>query len=366
MKKIISVLLIFSLLLSTALSFAGCSDKENGENGQKEEAKKNYTTRSKTVSYQHFNTVTMISTYGDTSEEEFDSYVKAVDEMFGYYHNLFDIYFEYSGVNNIRTINRKAGKEAVVVDAALIDFLLYCKELYNLTGGKTNIMLGSVLSIWHDAREEATDRGGVLDVADFPSMSALSEANLHTSIDLLVIDKEAKTVYISDPKASIDVGAIAKGYAAAKVAEKLKEMGADSMALNAGGNIITIGLKPDGGKWVTGITNPDKNASESLICKIEIGETSLVTSGDYERYFVCDGVRYHHIIDPATLMPANHFASVSIFTSDSGLADALSTALFCMSYEEGLALVESIGGVDVLWIGKDGSMKMTSGVRLVK
>lgn len=360
MKKTISILLVFSLLLSTALSFAGCKKTEQEEN------KKEYTTRSKTVSYQHFNTVTTMSTYGDTSEEEFNSYVKNVDEMFGYYHKLFDIYFEYSGVNNIRTINRKAGKEAVVVDEVLIDFLLYCKELYTLTGGKTNIMLGSVLSIWHDAREKADDRGGVLDVADFPSMSALSEANLHTSIELLVIDKEAKTVYISDPEASIDVGAVAKGYAAAKAAEKLKAMGADSMALNAGGNIITIGLKPDGNKWVTGITNPDKTASNSLICKIEIGETSLVTSGDYERYFVCDGVRYHHIIDPATLMPAAYFASVSIFTANSGLADALSTALFCMSYEEGLALIESIGGIDVLWIYKDGTMKMTSGVHLAK
>ena len=365
MKKVISLLLVFSLLLASLLCFAGCKEKDNGENNNKEENKKEYTTRSKTVSYQHFNTVTLLSSYGDTTEEEFNSYVKTVDEMLGYYHKLFDIYFEYSGVNNLRTINRKAGKEPVAVDAELIDFLLYCKELYTLTNGKTNVMLGSVLSLWHDAREEASDRGGVLDAAELPTMSALLSANEHTSIDSLVIDTESKTVYISDPMASIDVGAIAKGYAATKVAEKLKSMGADSVALNAGGNIVTIGLKPDGSKWVTGITNPDKTADNSLICKIEIGETALVTSGDYERYFVCDGVHYHHIIDPATLMPAEYFASVSIFTANSGLADALSTALFCMSYEEGLALVEQIGGVDVLWIYRDGTMKMTNGVSLV-
>jgi thiamine biosynthesis lipoprotein len=163
----------------------------------------------------------------------------------------------------------------------------------------------------------------------------------------------------------LDVGAIAKGYAAAKVAEKLKSMGADSMALNAGGNIVTIGLKPDGSEWVTGITNPDKTAENSLICKVKIGETALVTSGDYERYFVSGNRAYHHIIDPATLMPSEYFASVSIFTANSGLADALSTALFCMSYEQGLALVEEIGGVEVLWIYRDGSMKMTNGVSLV-
>ncbi len=357
MKKTISFFLALLLLLLSLAAFVGCDKK-------KEEHQ--YPTYSKEVSYLHFNTVTILSSYGDTSKEEFDSYVKVVDEMFGRYHKLFDIYFEYAGVNNIKTINKKAGEEPVVVDAELVDFLLYCKELYALTNGKTNVMLGSVLSIWHDARETATERGGVLNIDEFPSASALSEANQHTSVDALVIDKEAKTVFISDSKASIDVGAIAKGYAAAKVAQKLKDMGADSMALNAGGNIITIGLKPSGSKWVTGITNPDKTAENSFACRVEIGETSLVTSGDYERYFVCDGVRYHHIIDPETLMPANYFASVSIFTADSGLADALSTALFCMSYEEGLALVERIGGVEVLWIYKDGTIKKTDGVHFVQ
>ena len=360
MKKIISVLLVFSLVFVSVLSFAGCQDKE-----KEKEDEKQYTTRTKTVSYVHFNTVTILSSYGDTTEEEFNTYVKTVDEMFDYYHKLFDIYFEYSGVNNLCTINKKAGKEPVAVDEELIDFLLYCKELYTVTNGKTNIMLGSVLSIWHDAREIADDRGGYLNSDKFPSMSALSQAAEHTSIDLLTVNKEEKTVYISDSAASIDVGAVAKGYAAEKVAQKLKDMGADSMALNAGGNIITFGLKPNGAKWVTGITNPDKTAANSLICKVEIGETSLVTSGDYERYFVCNGTRYHHIIDSATQMPANYFASVSIFAPDSGLADALSTALFCMPYEQGLALVEQIGNIEVLWIYHDGTMKMTNGVSLV-
>ena len=140
-------------------------------------------------------------------------------------------------------------------------------------------------------------------------------------------------------------------------AERLKALGANSMAINAGGNIVTIGVKPDGSNWVTGITNPDKTSKNSLICKVEIGEISLVTSGNYERYFVCDDIKYNHIIDSETLMPANNFASVSIFAKNSGMADALSTALFCMSYEEGLALVKDIGGVDVIWICHDGTIQ---------
>jgi len=356
MKKRISILILFFLSFSSLFCFIGCDEGFEGL--------KNHTTRTKTVSYQHFNTVTTISAYGNTSQAEFESYVKIADETFGYYHKLFDIYYEYSGVNNIRTINRKAGKSPVQVDGELIDFLLYCKELYTVTKGKTNIMLGSVLSIWHDVREIADENGGVLlDKSKLPTEAELKEAAKHTSIDSLIINKEEKTVYISDPDASIDVGAIAKGYAAAKLAEKLKSLGADSMAINAGGNIVTIGVKPTGENWEVGITNPNKDSFNSLICKVVIGETALVTSGDYERYFVCEGVSYHHIIDPETLMPADYFASVSIFTEDSGLADALSTALFCMSQEEGLALVNGLGNVQVLWIDKNGKMTYTDGLK---
>ncbi|MBR5121407.1 MAG: FAD:protein FMN transferase, partial [Oscillospiraceae bacterium] len=175
-----------------------------------------------------------------------------------------------------------------------------------------------------------------------------------------------KTVYISDSMASLDVGAVAKGYAVVKVVEKLKLMGADSVALNAGGNIATIGTKPNGELWTTGITNPDKASFESLACRVKIGEISLVTSGDYERYFVSGDKNYHHIIDPDTLMPADYFASVSIFTKDSALADALSTALFCMPYEDGLKLIEDIKNVDVLWIYKDGEIKYTEGVKMAE
>lgn len=356
MKKVISILLV---VLSICAILSAC------DNNKQQEEKKEYTTRSKTVSYVHFNTVSTLSSYGDTTAEEFDGYVKTVDEMLGYYHKLFDIYYEYAGINNLMTVNKNAGKAPVAVDEELIEFLEYCKEMYTLTNGKTNVMFGSVLRLWHDARELADKTAGYLDESLLPTQNALAEAAKHTSLDLLVINREEKTVYISDPQASLDVGAIAKGYAAAKIAEKLKSLGADSMALNAGGNIITIGLKPDGSRWVTGITNPDKTAANSLICRVEIGQTALVTSGDYERYFVSGNKAYHHIIDPETLMPANYFASVSVFTPNGGLADALSTALFCMPYEEGLALVEKIGGVEVLWISSDGTIKMTEGVSLV-
>ena len=350
MKKIISLILFLSLLSSL---FA-C-----GEN-QKDKP------RSKTISSSYFNTLSVIYTYADEYGTDIEKYSAIADEVLSYYHKLFDIYFEYSDVNNIKTINKNAGKNPVEVNKDLIDFLLYCKELYTLTGGKTNVMLGSVLKIWHDLREEADDDFGYLDPAELPTEDILSEAATHTAIDLLVINEEDSTVYISDPKASLDVGAIAKGYTVDILYDRLKAEGADSVALNIGGNLRTIGLKPNAEPWVTGITNPNKESDDTVKCRIKIEETSVVTSGDYERYFMAGDKKYHHIIDPETLIPADYFSSVSIITADSALADALSTALFCMPYEDGIALIESIGGVDVIWIYKDGTVRYTEGITLAK
>ena len=309
-----------------------------------------------------FDTVSVVFSYKGDTEAEFTENATAVFELLGEYHRLFDIYYEYAGVNNIKTINKNAGKEPVKVDERLIDFLLYAKKIYTLTEGKTNIAMGSVLKLWHDAREVGTDNP---DGAYIPDSAALSEAALHTDINNLVIDEENSTVYISDPLMSLDVGAIGKGYATERAAELLISRGVSSYVLNIGGNIRVIGEKVTGDGWLTGITNPDKTSSESFACKVKIKNTSLVTSGDYERYYVVDGVKYHHIIDPATNMPSDYFSSVSVFTLDSGLADALSTALFSMSYEDGLGIIGDIEGAQVIWITKSGEVKKTDGISLL-
>lgn len=351
MKKILALI----LFLSVSIALIACN-KEQDVTGEENNA------RSRTISTFYFNTFSAVYTYGDKDDAAIEKYKSIAEEELKCYHELFDIYYEYAGVNNIKTINRNAGKSPIKVDGKLVEFLQYCKELYTLTNGKTNIMLGSVLGIWHDARDEASADFGYLSSEKLPTEQELSLAAEHTSIDLLVINEEDSTVYISDPKASIDVGAIAKGYTVDKIVNRLKSEGANSVALNIGGNIRTIGLKPGDKPWVTGITNPDKDAENSIKCKVEMGDCSLVTSGDYERYFYVGDKKYHHIIDPDTLMPAEYFASISIVTKDSGFADALSTALFCMSYEEGIDFVKSLEGVDVIWIFKDGRLEHTEGI----
>ena len=309
------------------------------------------------VYYTWFDTVSYVYDYAGDSAERFEDHSAEVSHILQEYHQLFDIYHEYSGVVNLCTLNRAAGGEPLQADRKLVDFLLCARDMYALTDGEMNVMLGSVLRLWHDCREAAeTDPAS----ASIPDEAALREAWAHTDISLLEIDPERCTVRIADPEASIDVGALGKGYATERAAEYLESVGADGYVLNIGGNIRCIGDRPEGSGWVTAIRNPDP-ASEDFACRIRIRDTACVTSGVYERYFVANGRHYHHIIDKDTLYPADYFSSLTVVTRDSALADALSTALFCMPAEQGQELVNSIGGVEVLWIFPDGTERSTPG-----
>ena len=334
------------LALALSLLMAGCA----GEADKAEPRGKSYFT--------YFDTVSYVFDYSGDSAERFDNRSAEVSGILEEYHKLLDIYHEYSGINNLCTINKLAGGEPVSVDEKLIRFLSYAKELYEQTDGEMNVMMGAVLRLWHDCRTAASDAPSA---ARVPSEQELKEAAMHTDISLLEIDSENLTVRITDPQASIDVGALGKGYATERAADYLFSQEAYGYVLNVGGNIRIIGTKPDGSGWVTGIkdpNDPDGNFALSLL----LSDTACVTSGIYERYFTVDGVRYHHIIDKDTLYPADYFSSLTVITADSGLADCLSTALFCMSQEDGQKLVDKIGGVEVLWIYPDGSMAYTDGL----
>ncbi len=334
----ISLFLIFCLALPFLVSCRG------GSKGKKK------------VYYTYFDTVTEISSYRAESDADFSANADAAAALLGTYHELFDIYHEYEGITNLATVNRMAGGEPLAVDERLIDFLLFAKEMYETTDGYVNIAMGSVLTLWHDFRERVSD--GDADALP-PSEEALAAANLHTSIDALEIDRAAGTVRLTDPAASLDVGAMGKGYATARAAELLRARGADSYVINAGGNLVILGARPDGSPFSTGIRNP---RGDGFAATVSLSDTSFVTSGDYERYVTVGGVRYHHIIDKTTLAPASHFASVSVMAADSGVADALSTALFCMPYEEGRALAGRLGA-EVLWITPEGEILRTEGMK---
>lgn len=195
------------------------------------------------VYYTYFDTVSYIYSYAPDSQTEFEANCALVSDILEEYHRLFDIYHEYEGLVNLATVNAHAGGAGLAVDEKLVTFLQEAKDLYGRTDGKMNVMLGSVLKLWHDCRDAAEKDP---EDAAIPSPSALQAAAAHTDIDDLEIDAANSTVRIADPEASLDVGAVAKGYAVQRAAEALKSAGVSGYVLNIGGNIRSIGTKPDG------------------------------------------------------------------------------------------------------------------------
>ena len=272
------------------------------------------------------------------SDEIFRERTDAADALLGELHELADIYGEYPGKNNLATLNRMAGVAPVALEEKLLDLLDFGVKIYELTDGEINIMMGSVLSLWHDLREEGLR---------LPAEEELASRAAHTDIASLVIDGAAGTAFITDPGASVDVGAIAKGYACGMTVDLLRQRGVSSFVLDAGGNLGAIGRKADGEPWNTGIRNPDlSDTAHPYAAYFLLSDGCLSTSGGYERFYTVDGANYHHLIDPDTLFPGTRPGSVSVYCSADGgasplcggVADALSSALFLLSDEDGLAL----------------------------
>lgn len=292
-----------------------------------------------------FDTVTTLTGF-EASEKAFREKADAVHEALLEYHRLFDIYNDYPGLVNLKTVNDSAGLAPVSADPRILALLKDARGYYDLTQGRVNIALGSVLLLWHEAREAAIDAPGQ---AALPDAAALESAAQHCRMEELILDEAAGTVFLQDPEMRLDVGAIAKGWSAEQVSKLLPE----GYLLNLGGNTVATGPKPDGSGWTVGVQSPD--SENEYLCLLPLNRGSAVTSGDYQRYFLVDGQRYHHIIDPDTRMPSAYWRSVSILCPDSGLADCLSTALFLLPLEEGSALAEKCG-IAAMWVDADGQI----------
>ena len=299
-----------------------------------------------------FDTVTTIVGYAET-EEDFQRTAQAFHDELLEYHQLFDIYHDYDGVNNLKTVNDRAGGAPVEVDGRVIELLLFCRELAELTDGRVDVTMGSVLSLWHEARSDGVDDP---ERAALPGAGALEEAAEHTGFRLLEIDEQASTVRLTDPLAQLDVGAVAKGYAVEQVCRSAPA----GLLGSVGGNVRATGPKPEGdAPWVVGVQEPD-GGKQDYLHTLYIERQSVVSSGDYQRYFTVDGVRYHHIIDPDTLRPGGLWRAVTVVCADSGLADGLSTALFLLPREEGEELALRCGA-QAMWVALDGELSYTGG-----
>lgn len=350
MKKKLIVILLGILLISV---FSGCKREPVYD-------KYSYTF------FDTFDTVTQVVGYTKT-EEDFNTYTEYIENRMTELHKLFDKYHTYGGINNIKTINDNAGVKPVKVQKEIIDLIQFSKEWYKDSKGKSNIAFGSVLSIWSEYRDEAEFNPMN---AKIPPMEELEKANQHTDINKVIVDEENSTVFLEDPKMRLDVGAIAKGFAVEIVVDEVTQKGFSSWIISVGGNVRTIGKPLDGirDRWGVGIQNPDTfifDEEEKSLETLFINDASVVSSGDYQRYYVVDDKVLHHLIDPDTLMPGKHYRAVTLVTEDSGLADFLSTTVFLLPFEEGKALVDSLEDTEALWIMKDGSIKTTEGMKKI-
>jgi len=337
MKRLTALLLLCTFLLT------GC------HTGRQEEEKQ-YTATFLTL----FDTVTSVLGRAE-NKEAFEEKAQAVHDALLEYHLLFDIYHDYHGINNLKTVNDHAGVAPVTVDQRIIDLLLDCKTYHTLTGGRVNVAMGSVLSLWHKARTDGLDDPAH---AELPDGAALLEAATHTDPNAIVIDEDASTVYLSDPDMQLDVGAIAKGWAIQAVAENAPT----GLLISVGGNVCATGPKDTNNTpWVVGIRDPRGSANDYLLT-VCVTTGNVVTSGDYQRVYHAESRAWHHIIDPDTLYPSEYWRSVTVLCADSGMADALSTALFLLPQEDGQAILDSCGA-EAMWVNADGSIFFSPGFR---
>ena len=252
--------------------------------------------------------------------------------------------------SDIWNINHSGGAPVEVSDDTLVlleDALEYCK----LSDGALDVTIAPVVDLW-DFHEDS-DR-------HIPAEDVLAEAASH--VDYHCVEISGHTVRLTDPEAEIDLGCIAKGYISDRLRDTLLEEGVTSALIDLGGNVRTVGTKPDGSPWRIGIRKPFGETAMDMVDIVAIKDKTVITSGTYERYFIVDDTLYHHILDPETGYPVeNELDAVSIVAPDGSDGDALSTTCFALGTKKGLDLIESLDGIEALFIGKDGKLTQSSG-----
>lgn len=290
-------------------------------------------------------TVCSATVYGDNARQAADAAFERVSEI----EKAMSLTIEDSELNKVN--NAPVGTETAVT-SELFAMLSRCEELSELTDYRFDISLGKLSALWNVNSENPV----------VPRDSEISAALSGTGRGAFSLDAESGTVTrVND--VTLDLGGIAKGYAADEVKRVLCENGVTDAIVSLGGNIIALGSDKSRGStpWLIGIANP--RVSGELIATVEVSDKFVVTSGDYERFFVLDGVRYHHIIDPDTGRPAQSgIISATIIADNSALADAISTAAFVLGEEKALTLINSLDGVEAVLITDEMEIVQSNGM----
>ncbi len=286
-------------------------------------------------------TVVTITLYDWTDETAIDAAFQEIDRL----EALLSVEKEGSDLDRLA---KAAGRDWVEIAPETQEVLELAKEYYTVSGGLLDVTAGPLIDLWD------INNGG-----HYPTREELEAVlPLINCDDLQIEDGQA---YLARPGMKANLGAVAKGYIADRVKDLLVDLGVKHAVLDLGRNILLIGGKTEDTPFRIGIQDPNGDEG-AILAVLSVSDRSLVTSGVYERYFEHEGKRYHHILDPDTGFPAdNGLAAVSIVSDDSANGDALSTTCLLLGKEKGLALIESLPGVEALFVDGDGTMTPSSG-----
>lgn len=332
----------------------------------------------------YFDTTIRLTYYAAKDSPNVDDVFEHIRQMLWDYHRLFDKYNAYEGITGIFAINQQADTltssnplryGATVIDDRLFEALRYGLEQEDAVQDDGvslfNIALGPVLSIWHDLREaDECDEFQILGALVCPEpISGLFNGPFSIDPNQIVLDETARTIAFLAPSMRLDVGGYAKGYVAELVTDYLDSLEV-SYIFNAGAsNVKAGGINPNSndGFYTVALTKPKiglPTPGEFFAVVKIAANMSIVTSGNYQRYFVgkADGVVYHHIIDPRTMFPGGDTMAVSVMHEDGALADIYSTAVYLLGLEKGLAFVNATPGLEAVWYLEDGTIVHSDGL----
>lgn len=316
---------LFFILLS-CIMVSGCSsaEKSDDKSGDKTDF--------------ILNTVCQIKIYNeDNSEKTADELIDEAFDLCREYENTLSRTIEGSDVYKIN----HAGGASVEVSASTIEVINKAEYFSSISDGAFDITIAPLSILWDFQGENPT----------VPPDDEIK--NLLNDVDYTAVKIDGNTITLTNPEAEIDLGGIAKGYIADKTAEYLSANGVTSATINLGGNVFALGSKTDGTDFNIGIQDP-ASTDGSIIGYVSVSNKSLVTSGSYERYFIQDGKKYHHILDPKTGYPVeNGLTAVSIISDKSVDGDGLSTTCFVLGLDKGMELINSIDGVEAVFIDEN-------------
>ena len=291
-------------------------------------------------------TVFSCKAFGGRAEESLEAVRKQAERLEG----LFSRFLQESEVSRV---NRSAGIQAEKVSPETFELLSLAQGFSEISRGKFDTTIGPLLSLWHDFR----------DSKQVPDGRSLRRALKLVNYRDLELNPETRTVFLKKTGQFIDPGGIGKGFAADRMMDIFKAFDVSSAYCNLGGNVAVLGNKPDGSPWKVGIQHPRRDSE--LIGAVSVRDESVVTSGDYQRYFTDRrGIRQHHILDPRTGRPARSgLVSVTVVSQSSLTADSLSTILFLSGLKKGLQILKSYADSEVILIDEALQVYVSKGLK---